>query len=141
METVHLALELVYSLWPSIYSKRTNPIYSTSPAMFFSRSSYLCLFFCLMMITGYSNAQSDSTKTKKKLSFKDPEDGALDLSQFLLEANGVLPVIIPITEPAVGYGGGAAILYFHKRKKQYSTYVPPNVSGLMGLYTQKVNQR
>ncbi|MBN3522054.1 BamA/TamA family outer membrane protein [Algoriphagus lutimaris] len=89
-----------------------------------------------MMITGYSNAQSDSTKTKKKLSFKDPEDGALDLSQFLLEANGVLPVIIPITEPAVGYGGGAAILYFHKRKKQYSTYVPPNVSGVMGLYTQ-----
>ncbi|ULQ51159.1 BamA/TamA family outer membrane protein [Flavihumibacter fluvii] len=81
-------------------------------------------------------AQSDSTKAKAKISFKDQEDGALDLSQFLLDHNGVLPVIAPITEPAVGYGGGGAILYFHKRKKQYKSYVPPDVSGLLGLYTQ-----
>jgi len=80
--------------------------------------------------------QVDSIQKKKKLSFKDPEDGAIDLSEFLLEHNGVLPVIIPITEPAVGYGGGAALLYFHKRKKKYDSYVPPNVSGVMGFYTE-----
>ena len=67
---------------------------------------------------------------------KDPEDGAIDLSQYLLEAHGVLPVFIPITEPAVGYGGGAALLYFHDRKKKYDTYVPPSVSGIMGLATE-----
>jgi hypothetical protein len=89
-----------------------------------------------MMVTGFTMGQSDSSKVKKKISLKDPEDGAFDLSQFLLEANGVLPVIIPITEPAVGYGAGAAILYFHKRKKEYATYVPPNVSGIMGFYTE-----
>ena len=48
----------------------------------------------------------------------------------------MLPVLIPITEPAVGYGGGAALLYFHNRKKKYDTYVPPSVSGVMGLATE-----
>lgn len=92
------------------------------------------LFTCLF--TQITIAQQDTIKTKKKLSFRDPEDGAFDLSQFLLEANGVLPIVIPITEPAVGYGGGLALLYFHKRKKKYETYVPPNVSGVLGLYTE-----
>ena len=75
--------------------------------MTFSRS-FLPVLYLLILGTGYALAQTDSTQIgeeKKKLSFKDPEDGAIDLSQFLLEANGVLPVLIPITEPAVGYGG------------------------------------
>jgi len=81
-------------------------------------------------------ADAPESKEKKKLSFKDPQDGAIDLSQFLLEAHGVLPVLIPITEPAVGYGGGAALLYFHNRKKKYDSYVPPDVSGIAGLATE-----
>jgi hypothetical protein len=96
------------------------------------------LMWCGLGIFGL-RGQVDSTEQgveKKKLSFKDPEDGAIDLSQFLLEAHGVLPVLIPITEPAVGYGGGAALLYFHNRKKKYDTYVPPSVSGIAGLYTE-----
>lgn len=103
-----------------------------------SRLKVLLATFFLLWISGLS-AQQDSTlgKTeKKKLTFKDPEDGALDLSQFLLEAHGVLPVLIPITEPAIGYGGGAALLYFHNRKKKYDTYVPPSVSGVAGLATE-----
>ncbi len=95
-----------------------------------------CFTIFLLMGPVNSFGQIDSIQKKKKLSFKDPEDGAIDLSEFLLEANGVLPVIIPITEPAVGYGGGAALLYFHKRKKKYDSYVPPSVSGVVGLYTQ-----
>lgn len=97
----------------------------------------LLLIWCGLGICGL-RGQVDSTeqRVEKKLSFKDPEDGAIDLSQFLLEAHGVLPVLIPITEPAVGYGGGAALLYFHNRKKAYKTYVPPNVTGIAGLYTE-----
>jgi hypothetical protein len=94
--------------------------------------------FFLLWTSGLC-AQHDSTPEKaekKKLSFKDPEDGALDLSRFLLEAHGVLPVLIPITEPAIGYGGGAALLYFHNRKKKYDSYVPPSVSGVAGLLTE-----
>lgn len=107
------------------------------------KSNYILLGIYLCSSIGF--AQIDSTqidtiqnieKTKKKISFKDPVDGAFDVSEFLLEHNGVLPVIIPITEPAVGYGGGAALLYFHKRKKKYKTYVSPDVSGIVGLYTE-----
>jgi len=44
--------------------------------------------------------------------FVSPEDGWLDVSAFLDEKYGFLPVAIPITEPAVGYGaaGGLAFL-------------------------------
>ena len=96
------------------------------------------LIFCAvtgLLAPGIAQGQSDSIPAKKKLSFKDPEDGAFDLSQYLLEANGALPIVLPITEPAVGYGGTLALLYFHHRKKKYQTYVPPNVSGIAGLYT------
>jgi len=46
--------------------------------------------------------------------FRDPEDGAVDASQWLLERRGFLPVPIVITEPAVGYGGGVALLFFEE---------------------------
>lgn len=96
------------------------------------------LLFLLLFLIGPVGAfgQIDSIQKKKKLSMKDPEDGAFDLSEFLLEANGVLPIIIPITEPAVGYGGALALMYFHKRKEEYKSYVPPSVSGVVGLYTE-----
>jgi hypothetical protein len=45
--------------------------------------------------------------------FKDPVDGYPDASEFLLDYNGILPVPIVITEPAVGNGLGLAGVYFH----------------------------
>ncbi|RLD78454.1 MAG: hypothetical protein DRJ07_13160 [Bacteroidetes bacterium] len=44
--------------------------------------------------------------------FIDSTDNALDLSTFLTKQKGVLPVIVPITEPAVGYGAIGGALYF-----------------------------
>ncbi|HBO79836.1 MAG TPA: glyceraldehyde-3-phosphate dehydrogenase, partial [Cupriavidus sp.] len=49
---------------------------------------------------------------KKKLTFFDPEDGKLDMSDFLLNHKGALPVPTIITEPAVGYGFGLGLLFF-----------------------------
>lgn len=46
--------------------------------------------------------------------FISPDDGAVDMSAFLNSATGFLPVPIIITEPAVGFGGGAVLAYFHK---------------------------
>jgi len=40
----------------------------------------------------------------KKGTFRDSIDNAFDISKFLLELHGFLPIISPITEPAVGYG-------------------------------------
>ena len=46
--------------------------------------------------------------------FVDDRDGAFDLSDHLLEHRGALPIPIVITEPAVGYGAGVALLYFRE---------------------------
>ncbi len=46
--------------------------------------------------------------------FIDPKDGKLDASDWLLKHKGFLPVPEIITEPAVGYGAGLALLFFHQ---------------------------
>ena len=88
------------------------------------------------LIAQSENDSTASTQNKQKLSFRDPEDGAIDMSSFLLDHHGLLPVPFIITEPAIGYGGGAALLYFHKQKKNYGRWVPPNITGVAGLGTQ-----
>jgi hypothetical protein len=93
-------------------------------------------FLFAPLVLGQNDTIPDDKEVKKKLSMKDPVDGAFDISSFLLENKGVLPVVFPITEPAVGYGAALPILYFHHRKKKYSSYVPPNISGIVGLYTE-----
>ena len=45
--------------------------------------------------------------------FVDPEDGHFDTSEWLATRTGFLPIPILITEPAVGYGGGVALAFFH----------------------------
>ena len=47
--------------------------------------------------------------------FRSAEDGWLDVSGFLDEKYGFLPVVIPITEPAVGYGAAAGRWQFWRR--------------------------
>lgn len=87
----------------------------------------------------FAQSQSDSIKQspeKEKVSFRDTLDGAIDMSSFLLDHHGIMPVPFIVTEPAVGYGGGAALLFFHKQKKSYDRWVPPNISGVAGLGTQ-----
>jgi hypothetical protein len=84
--------------------------------------------------------------------FIDPYDGKFDTSGWILDKKGVLPVPIIITEPAVGYGGGVALLYFHAQKdapeiaaaeKKYrenkeakKPALPPSISGIAGLGTE-----
>jgi hypothetical protein len=79
----------------------------------------------------------------RPLSFTDPEDGQLDMSDFLLEHKGALPVPVVITEPAVGYGLGLGLLFFSgpvsdqpdAEGDRSGSRVPPNVTALGGLYT------
>jgi len=70
----------------------------------------------LLIIVFFSFETFGFSQNKPKL-FKDTLDNALDLSNFLTKQKGVLPVIVPITEPAVGYGAIAAGIYFVPKKK------------------------
>ena len=66
--------------------------------------------------------------------FKDTTDNAFDLSNWLLRREGILPVPTIITEPAVGFGGAAALLYFHSSFLERKG--PPDISGVAGGYTE-----
>ncbi|MBM3115048.1 BamA/TamA family outer membrane protein [Jeongeupia naejangsanensis] len=76
-------------------------------------------------------------------SYRDPEDGQIDLSDYLLNHKGVFPVPIVITEPAIGYGGGAMLLYFQQSmaeaaaesEQETGRKQPPVISGLGGFAT------
>jgi hypothetical protein len=62
----------------------------------------------------------------------DAEDGKIDVSEYLASARGFFPVPIIITEPAVGYGIGAAVAYFHPPKdidrERHPHRGPPSIS-------------
>jgi hypothetical protein len=82
--------------------------------------------------------------------FIDPEDGMLDLSHYLAEQKGFLPIPIIVTEPAVGVGVGAALVFLHDplsgRVPEGETFnpqsndqgklIPPSISAVFGAYTE-----
>jgi hypothetical protein len=98
----------------------------------------LALLF-LFLAASQAFAQSND----KRGLFTDPEDGALDASEWLLDRKGFLPVPILITEPAIGYGGGAALLFFREsmgeraaKAKQTGRLTPPDIYGAVFAATE-----
>ncbi|OAN10856.1 hypothetical protein A3K86_17845 [Photobacterium jeanii] len=75
----------------------------------------------------------------------DPVDGQLDASKWLLDnAYGFMPFPIMLTDPDIGNGGGAALLFFHETDEQKKVRtenpdkvasIAPSVSGLVALGT------
>ena len=76
--------------------------------------------------------------------FRDADDGAIDLSDYLLRHRGVLPVPIIVTEPAVGYGGGVALAYFSQSfeesarisQERGEAVIPPDITVGVGFKTE-----
>ena len=56
----------------------------------------------------------DAKSTGSALLF-DPRVGQFDLSYFLENPRGFLPIPTVVTEPAVGYGGGSADMFLRPR--------------------------
>jgi outer membrane protein assembly factor BamA len=61
-----------------------------------------------------TNVSSEPEGTNAISKFRSPEDGWLDVSSFLEEKYGFFPLPLIITEPAVGYGGGAGLMFLSK---------------------------
>jgi hypothetical protein len=106
------------------------------PASLFATST-AAIFATVMVVS------CDVYADEQPLRFTDPEDGQLDMSDFLLKHKGALPVPIVITEPAVGYGFGLGLLFFSgpvtgadsDPTDDRGHRVPPNVTALGGIYT------
>ncbi|RLD73892.1 MAG: hypothetical protein DRJ10_17350, partial [Bacteroidetes bacterium] len=86
-----------------------------------------------LLFTSFGNLHAQ----KEEKLFKDSLDGAFDLSKWLIDLNGFIPIISPITEPAVGYGATVAGVYFiPKEKSNNKEFKMPDIVGLAGGYTQ-----
>jgi len=68
--------------------------------------------------------------------FRSSEDGWFDVSAFLDEAYGFVPVIAPITEPAVGFGGAGALMFIGKPREGSTGLARPNITTVGGLGTE-----
>jgi len=68
----------------------------------------------------------------------DPEDGRFDMSRWLLDRKGFLPIPLIITEPAVGYGGGLGLAFFHRNEGVGvdGKPIPPDISAVLGMGTE-----
>jgi len=90
------------------------------------------LLICISLL-----AEQNSTK---ELSFFDKKDGSLDLSDYMSQTYGFVPVPVLITEPSVGYGGGLALVYLHDTlegtKSESGRRIPPSISGVMLAATE-----
>ena len=89
------------------------------------------------MFLFFFGGQALAQDSDKRGLFTDPKDGKLDASEWLLERKGFLPVPILITEPAVGYGAGAALLFFREsigeavaRASASDRLTPPDIYGV-----------
>lgn len=97
----------------------------------------ICLLSCTAAWAADETVVSSSSPAEKpaKPSMIRGEDGQFDVSNFLDQAYGFLPVIVPITEPAVGAGAVGA-LAFIDRPKEGSGFNRPNISVIGGLGTE-----
>jgi hypothetical protein len=101
--------------------------------------STLLLPSALLALAASASAQNVS-------SMRDPDDGAFDISGWLATAGGFLPAIRPVTEPAIGYGGSASLIFLHRpadwdidqaraRFEARERMSVPSASGVFGMYT------
>lgn len=97
--------------------------------------TFLKYFSTLVIIFFVSTTNTFSQKKTK--AFIDSLDNAFDMSYYLYDLHGFLPVIAPITEPAIGYGAAAAGIFFiPKEKDKNKKFKLPDVVGLAGGLTE-----
>jgi len=97
------------------------------------------LAFALVSAVPLRAAQDQATEAQAAPSrFFDPDDGWFDVSGFLDTAYGFIPVLVPITEPAVGYGAAGALVFVDRKPAdEAGRYQRPNIMAVGGLGTEK----
>ncbi len=126
--------------------RRHTPLYSSN-AYDSAMKPAIRLIVVLLLAVPHGHAAAASMMDD----FIDPQDGMFDVSHWLAERKGFFPIPIIITEPAVGFGLGAGLLFLHDplagKTAEGETFdpqnidhkgriIPPSVSGLFGAYTE-----
>ena len=106
---------------------------------------FVLLWLCMLLVAFNASAASMMD------GFTDPQDGMFDVSHWLAEKKGFFPIPVIITEPAVGVGVGAALVFLHdpltgrvpdgetfapQSKDAEGKLIPPSISAVFGMYTE-----
>jgi len=91
------------------------------------------IIIVLVLLLGVSSV---GYSQKKHKAFIDTLDNALDISYYLNNLHGLLPIVSPITEPAVGYGAVGAGLFFIPKKDDRKGFKMPDIVGAAVGYTE-----
>jgi len=93
-------------------------------------------FVCLAAAPALAQAPSDAAE-KPAAPAPSEADGWPDLSSFLDEKYGFLPLVFPITEPAVGYGAVGGVAFISKPLgAARDGFGRPNISFVGGMATE-----
>ncbi len=97
----------------------------------------LLLFLATSLFAQEISLESNSTK---KASQFFTAEGDFDVSGYLSEAYGFLPMPTLITEPAIGYGAGVGLIYLHDKfvgkMSSDGRRIPASMSGIIVMGTE-----
>lgn len=101
----------------------------------------LLLSFAPILLAGTAPEEASSDQAARDAAwwakFIDPEDGWLDLSTVLDNPAGFIPLVIPITESAVGFGAAVAPIFISPNAPTAEgTPVRPNITAIGGFKTE-----
>lgn len=92
------------------------------------------LFLRILFLVSLLSYQSHAQDIKKGV-FIDTLDNAFDISNYIYNLHGLLPVVAPITEPAIGFGVAGALVYFIPKKSESKGFQMPDMVVGAGGYT------
>ncbi len=103
----------------------------------FNKKISIILFLLILSSLSFAQESSREKSALNKL-FVDTLDNKVDISNFLRTRYGFAFVPTIITEPALGYGGGGALIFIHRdpEEVQYGKGLYPSLSGAGGFYTE-----
>lgn len=107
--------------------------------LIFMKKNYILLFFYTTMVFLSANSifAQEEQKEKTKISFRDTLDHNFDLSDFIINKKGFIPLPVIITEPALGgFGGALAPIFIQPNKPRNLNGkiipMPPDVTAAFG---------
>lgn len=97
----------------------------------------IAIALCGLSAAGQTSVTNTPNATNAPSKFRSAEDGWLDVSGFLDEKYGFLPVAMPVTEPAVGYGAAGGLAFLSKPLGESKPgFNRPNITMVGGMGTE-----
>jgi hypothetical protein len=79
-------------------------------------------------------ATQPATTEKPKSRFLSPDDGWVDVGNHIDQAYGFIPIVVPITEPTVGFGAAVGVVHIDRSQMSANNH-RPNMAAAVGALT------